>query len=306
MGQKITLTEGDLVKLIQKIIAEDSQKGEYQEQWWKSKGKKRREKTQGIIDKNKPCDTCNDGSVPQKDSDGDCLPCPEEIGGDLSKRKVKKIEKEIKSGSINTLMNTLIAQKHFFTDATVDDARLAKGLNPKTENAEFLMLMKDKNGVMPDEDGYIKTEVPDYSKMMNELIMSKLYSMYGSIMALHFFMQSSKKCKDRQVDEDLTKYNIEKGLTYLEVLENRIKNYGKKLGGNVKVYVNDFLDDYGAVVKSWENKNKKAFNDQNIHGATGLFSDFKGNFQRQQKMVAAWEKAAALINEGDPCHWDFD
>jgi len=29
MGQKITLTEGDLVKLIQKIIAEDSQKGEY-------------------------------------------------------------------------------------------------------------------------------------------------------------------------------------------------------------------------------------------------------------------------------------
>ena len=293
MGQKITLTEGELVKLIQKLIAEDSQKGEYQEQWWKSKGRKRREKTQGIIDKNKPCDTCDDGSVPQKDSDGDCLPCPEEIDGGLSKRKLKNIEKDIKSGSINTLMNTLISQGHFFTDSAVDDARLQKGINPKAEGFTGEFLMDDE-------------KTPDYSKMMNELIMSKLYSMYGSIMALYFFIQSSKKCRDRQVDEDLTKYNIEKGLTHLQVLENRIQNYGKKLGGNVKGYVNDFLKDYEAVVKAWEKTNKKAFNDQDIRGATGLFGDFKGNFQRQQKMVAAWETAAALINEGDPCHWDFD
>ena len=293
MGQKITITEGELVKLIQKLISEDSQKGEHQEQWWKSKGRKRREKTQAIIDANKPCDTCDDGSVPQKDSDGDCLPCPEEMEGALSKRKVKKIEKEIKSGSINTLMNTLISQGHFFTDAAVDDVRLQKGINPKAEGFTGEFLMDDKI-------------TPDYAKMMKELIMSKLYSMYGSITALYFFIQSSKKCRDREVGADLTEYKVDEGLEYLEVLENRIKNYGKKLGGNVKGYVNDFLDDYEAVVKSWEKMNKKAFNDQNIRGATGLFSNFSKNFQRQEKMVAAWEKAAALINEGDPCHWDFD
>ena len=205
---------------------------------------------------------------------------------DDEKRK-KKYQKNVRGGSINTLLNDLASAKPpaFYDELIIDNKKLSAA--PYT-----------------DDKGKI-----NYTKVMKDLVMNNLYTVYGSVSALAYFINSNKDCNERYMPEDAEARSL-KGLSSLDAYTDKLTMYAKYLDGTLPRFIKDFLSSYKKAVKMVENQGKEYFNKENIRGAEGVFRDFSENFERVRIMKQAFKTAQAIITGGeakkDPCHWDFD
>jgi len=276
MAKKVTLTESDLLKMIQQIVKENKA-SEMDEQSWLpySKEWKRRKALKKALKR-------DDEEEEEKD----------EFAVDDDKKGEEKRQDKIRGGSIQTLLTDL---------ATAEPQAYYDELRPTP--AEVGAIEKDEDGNK------------DYLKIMDQLVLNKLYTVYGAISAIAYFIRSSKNCDDRYIPETAENDSL-KGLTSLGAYIKKLKMYAKYLKGAIKSIINDFIDDFEDTVKMVEKEGKEYFNEKNIRGASGIFRDFQKNYDRTTIMKKAFKTAEKLITGGldlaqneqgkDPCHWDFE
>ena len=276
MAKKVTLTESELIKMIQQIVKENKA-SEMGEQSWLpgTKAYKRKKALKKALK--------TDDSGEEKD----------EFALDTDERGEKKRQKKIRGGSIQTLLTDL---------ATAEPPAYYDKLQPTP--AEVNAIEKDVDGNK------------DYIKIMNELVLNKLYSVYGAISAVAYFIRSSKNCDERYMPEKAENDSL-KGLTSLTAYIEKLEMYTKFLRGPIKGIVKDFIKDFKGVVKLVQKEGKKYFNDKNIRGAEGIFRDYSENFERVALQKKAFKTAQQIITgtdetgpnvkaPKDPCHFDFE
>ena len=276
MAKKVTLTESELIKMIQQIVKENKA-SEMGEQSWLpgTKAYKRKKALKKAL-------KTDDGGE-EKD----------EFALDTDERGEKKRQKKIRGGSIQTLLTDL---------ATANPPAYYDKLEPTA--AEVNAIEKDSEGNK------------DYIKIMNELVLNKLYSVYGAISAVAYFIRSSKNCDERYMPEKAENDSL-KGLTSLAAYIAKLEMYTKFLRGPIKGIVKDFIKDFKGVVKLIQKEGKKYFNDKNIRGAEGIFRDYSENFERVALQKKAFKTAQQIITgtdetgpdvkaPKDPCHFDFE
>ena len=130
MGRKVILKESELLEMIQKLIKEQEEASEMGEQLWPfGKKAKRRRETKKILKKGKG---------------GDDEKAFDDIDDD-EKRK-KKYQKNVRGGSINTLLNDLASAKPpaFYDELIIDNKKLSAA--PYTDDKgkiNYTKVMKD-------------------------------------------------------------------------------------------------------------------------------------------------------------------
>ena len=276
MGKKVTLTESELLKMIQQIVKENKS-SEMDEQSWLpwSKEWKRRKALKKALKR-------DDEEEEEKD----------EFDIEVDVDDEEKRQKKIRGGSIQTLLTDLASAE------------------PQAYYDELRPTPEEVGAIEKDEDGN-----KDYLKIMDQLVLNKLYTVYGAISAIAYFIRSSKNCDDRYIPETAENDSL-KGLTSLQAYIKKLKMYAKYLKGAIKSIINDFIDDFEDTVKMVEKEGKEYFNERNIRGASGIFRDFSQNYDRVRIMKQAFKTAEKLITGGedlpqneqvkDPCHWDFE
>ena len=157
----------------------------------------------------------------------------------------RKDKKNIRGGSIQTLLTDL---------ANAEPPAYYDKLEPTA--AEVNAIEKDSDGNK------------DYIKIMNELVLNKLYSVYGAISAVAYFIRSSKKCEERYMPETAENDSL-KGLETLGHYIDKLEKYTKFLKGPIRSIVKNFIGDFKKTVKLVQKEGKKYFNDKNIRGAVG-------------------------------------
>ena len=270
MGKKVTLTESELIKMIQQIVKENKS-SEMKEQSWLpgSKEWKRRKALKKALKRD--------------DEDVEV----DEFEIDVDEKGEKKRQKNIRGGSIQTLLTDL---------AQAEPQAYYDKLHPTVD--EVL-------GIEKDEDGK-----KDYIKIMDQLVLNKLYTVYGAISAIAYFIRSSKDCNKRHIPETAENDSL-KGLTSLDAYIAKLNMYTKYLDGPIKGIIKDFLKDFKSTVKMIQKEGKEYFNEKNIRGASGIFRDYQENYDRTKIMKQAFETASDIIlysggQDKDPCHWDFE
>ena len=277
MAKKVILTESELIKMIQQIV-EENKASEMGEQSWLpgTKAYKRKKALKKAL-------KSDDDTGEEKD----------EFAVDTDEKSEKKRQKKIRGGSIQTLLTDL---------ATAEPPAYYDKLQPTP--AEVNAIEKDADGNK------------DYIKIMNELVLNKLYSVYGAISAVAYFIRSSKNCDERYMPKTAENDSL-KGLTSLAAYIGKLKMYTKFLRGPIKGIVKNFIDDFEDVVKLVQKEGKKYFNDKNIRGAEGIFRDYSENFERVALQKKAFKTAQQIITgtdetgpnvkaPKDPCHFDFE
>jgi len=268
MGKKVTLSESELLKMIQQIVKENKS-SEMDEQLFKNY-KRRKSLKKALKPDEEEIET-------------------DEFDFEVDEKGEKKRQKKIRGGSIQTLLTDLA------------------NAEPPAWYAELLPTAAEVNGEeFKTEDGG-----KDYIKIMDKLVLNKLYTVYGSISAIAYFIRSSKDCNDRHIPETAENDSL-KGLVSLDAYINKLKMYTKYLKGPVKGIIRGFLRSYGKTVKTMEKQGKEYFNEKNIRGAEGIFRDFQENYDRTKIMKQAFDTASEIIlhtgstDRKDPCHWDFE
>ena len=268
MGKKVTLSESELLKMIQQIVKENKS-SEMDEQLFKNY--KRRKALKKAL----------------KRDDEEVETDEFEVG--VNDKDERRRQKKIRGGSIQTLLTDLA------------------NAEPPAWYAELLPTPAEVNA----EEYKTEDGGKDYIKIMDELVLNKLYTVYGSISAIAYFIKSSKDCNERHIDKTAENDSL-KGLTSLSQYIKKLNMYTGFLKGPVKGIVKGFLRSYGKTVKIMEKQGKEYFNEKNIRGAEGIFRDFQENYDRTKIMKQAFKTAYNIIlfndtTKGkDPCHWDFE
>ena len=270
MGKKITLTESELIKMIQQIVKENKT-SEMDEQLFASKRRKALNKA------------LKDDTV---DVDVD------EFEVDVDERGEKKRQKKVRGGSIQTLLTDL---------ANAEPPAYYNELYPTPEEVSAPEYKLDGGG-------------KNYIEIMDKLVLNKLYTVYGAVSALAYFIRSSKDCNERYMPETAENDSL-KGLTSIEAYTDKLEMYTRFLKGPIKGIVRGFLKDFEKTVRQIEKAGKQYFNEKNIRGAEGIFRDFSENYDRTNTMKEAFRTAEEIItyasgvdnlDQKDPCHWDFE
>jgi len=265
MGKKVTLTESDLIKMIQQIVKENKS-SEMDEQLFASK--RRRALNKALKDDEVTVDS-------------------DEFEVDVDERGEKKRQKKIRGGSIQTLLTDI---------ATAEPPAYYDELYPTPQEVSAPEFKEDGGG-------------KNYIEIMDKLVLNKLYTVYGAVSALAYFIKSSKDCNERYMPETAENDSL-KGLTSIEDYTNKLEMYTRFLKGPIKGIVRGFLKDFRKTVKQIERAGKKYFNEKNIRGAEVIFRDFSENYDRVKTMKQAFKTAENIItggeNQKDPCHWDFE
>jgi len=264
MGKKITLTESELIKMIQQIVKENKS-SEMGEQLFASK-------------KRKALNKALKRDEDEVESD--------EFEYETDNKGEKKRQKKIRGGSIQTLLTDL---------ASAEPPAYYNELYPTPEEVSAPEFKDDGGG-------------KNYIEIMDKLVLNKLYTVYGAVSALAYFIRSSKDCDERFMPETAENDSL-KGLRSLEDYTNKLEMYTRFLKGPIKGIVKNFLRDFGKTVKQVEKAGKEYFNEKNIRGAEGIFRDFQENYDRVIIMKEAFQTAESIIlganGDKDPCHWDF-
>ena len=212
----------------------------------------------------------------------------DEFEVDVDEKGEKKRQRKIRGGSIQTLLTDL---------ATAEPPAYYDELYPTPQEVSAPEFKEDGGG-------------KNYIEIMDKLVLNKLYTVYGAVSALAYFIRSSKDCNERYMPETAENDSL-KGLTSIEAYTNKLEMYTRFLKGPIKGIVKEFLKDFRKTVKQIERAGKKYFNEKNIRGAEGIFRDYSENYDRVGIMKQAFETASDIIlysggEDKDPCHWDFE